>query len=242
MITLRKAHERGHTTYGGWLQSAHTFSFGDYFDPRYQGYGNLRVINDDTVAPGHGFGTHGHRDMEIISYVLSGQLAHKDSMGNGETDSVHSGLIRPGDIQRMSAGTGVLHSEYNNSLTEPVHFLQIWIQPKQRGIAPSYEQKQIDPAQRRGKLALIVSPEGGQNTLSIHADARLYAGFFTGAEHHTGPLDPTRLTYVHLAQGQAKVNGQELNAGDGVLLAEETQLEIHEGREADILVFDLATH
>ncbi len=240
MITLRKAHERGHSTYGGWLQSAHTFSFGDYFDTRYQGYGNLRVINDDTVAPGHGFGTHGHRDMEIISYVLNGELAHKDSMGNGEPGSAQSGIIRPGDVQRMSAGTGVMHSEFNNSATEPVHFLQIWILPKFRGIRPGYEQKHFPVSSRRGTLALVASPDGAQGSLSMNADARLEAGLFDGEEKLTRSLPSGRLAYVHLARGALTVNGHTLQAGDGALLENETQLVIENGHAAEVLVFDLA--
>lgn len=240
MITLRKAHERGHTTHGGWLQSAHTFSFGDYFDLKHQGYGNLRVINDDTVAPGNGFGTHGHRDMEIISYVLDGELAHKDSMGNGHDSSGVSGIIRPGDVQRMSAGTGVMHSEFNNSSTDPVHFLQVWILPKFKGIRPGYEQKHFPVQQRRGQLALVVSPDGTDGSLSMNADARLEAGLFDGAERLSRPLPAGRLTYVHLARGVLNVNGHELHGGDGALLDGEQTLVLDGGRQAEVLVFDLA--
>lgn len=240
MITLRKAHERGHTTYGGWLQSAHTFSFGEYFDRRHQGHGNLRVINDDTVAPGHGFGTHGHRDMEIISYVLEGELAHKDSMGNGQEGSATSGIIRPGDVQRMSAGTGVMHSEFNNSSTKPVHFLQIWVLPKFKGIRPGYEQKHFPIQQRRGRLALIVSPDGANGSLEMNADASIHAGLFDGGESVAQPLPVGRLTYVHVARGSVSVNGHRLSGGDGALLEDEQTLMLADGQQADVLVFDLA--
>jgi redox-sensitive bicupin YhaK (pirin superfamily) len=240
MITLRKAHERGHSTYGGWLQSAHTFSFGDYFDVKHQGYGNLRVINDDTVAPGNGFGTHGHRDMEIISYVLDGELAHKDSMGNGHDGSAASGIIRPGDVQRMSAGTGVMHSEFNHSSTQPVHFLQIWILPKFKGVRPGYEQKHFPVQQRRGQLALIVSPDGAEGSLSMNADARVQAGLFDGNESTSKSLTPGRPAYVHVARGSLNVNGHVLGSGDGALLENEAELVLSNGHQAEVLVFDLA--
>lgn len=239
MITIRKAEERGRSTYGGWLRSAHTFSFGDYVDLRHQGHGNLRVINDDTVAPARGFGTHGHRDMEIVSYVLDGELAHQDSMGNGEASGTNSGIVRPGDVQRMSAGTGVLHSEFNNSPDQPVHFLQIWILPKFKGIRPGYEQKHFSARDRRGRLRLIVSPEGAEDSVSVNADARIEAGLFDGEEGVLQPLDPQRMTYVHLARGQLAVNGHALKAGDGALLDGETQLHLVDGKDAEVLVFDL---
>lgn len=239
MITIRKAEDRGRSTYGGWLRSAHTFSFGDYVDLRYQGFGNLRVINDDTVAPAHGFGTHGHRDMEIVSYVLEGELSHKDSMGNGESGATHSGIVRPGDIQRMSAGTGVLHSEFNNSQERPVHFLQIWILPKFKGIRPSYEQKHFAVDERRGRLRLIVSPDGSEGSVSVNADARIHAGLIDGAEAMQQSLDPQRLTYVHLARGQLTVNGHGLREGDGALLDGESKLHLMNGSGAEVLVFDL---
>jgi hypothetical protein len=240
MITVRKAQDRGHTAHGGWLESAHTFSFGDYFDTRYQGFGNLRVINDDTVAPGGGFGTHGHRDMEIISYVLDGQLAHKDSMGNGHAGSGVQGIIQPGDVQRMSAGTGVMHSEFNHSQSEPVHFLQIWILPKFRGIRPGYEQKHFAPEQRRGTLVLVASPDGAQGSITMNADARLYAGLFDGDASFAKPLAAGRLAYVHLARGQLSVNGVQLQAGDGAFIENEAALHLDAARQAEVLVFDLA--
>lgn len=239
MITLRKAAERGHADHG-WLQSAHTFSFGSYFDLRHQGHGNLRVLNDDTVAPGKGFGTHGHRDMEIISYVLDGELAHKDSMGTGSDGAEASGIVRPGDVQRMSAGTGVQHSEFNNLQDRPTHFLQIWILPKFTGIRPSYEQKHFDRAQRRGRLALVASPHGADGSVSMNADAAVYAGLFDGEESLTRPLDTTRLAYVHLARGALTVNGQRLSGGDGALLDGAAALHFAEGESAEVLVFDLA--
>lgn len=239
MITLRKAAERGHADHG-WLQSAHTFSFGSYFDLRHQGHGNLRVLNDDTVAPGKGFGAHSHRDMEIISYVLDGELAHKDSMGTGSTGSEASGIVRPGDVQRMSAGTGVQHSEFNNLKDRATHFLQIWILPKFTGIRPSYEQKHFDRAQRRGQLALVASPTGENGSVSMNADASVHAGLFDGEESLTKPLDTARLAYVHLARGALTVNGQRLSGGDGALLDGETELRLSEGQSAEVLVFDLA--
>ncbi len=240
MITVRKAGERGRSAHGGWLKSAHTFSFGDYFDVRHQGYGNLRVINDDTVAPGAGFGAHGHRDMEIISYVLEGQLAHKDSMGNGEAGAQYSGILRPGDVQRMSAGTGVRHSEYNHSSTDSVHFLQIWILPRFKGVRPDYEQKHFSAEQRRGRLVRLVSPSGEDESLTMNADASIWGGLFDEGESSYSVLNPERLTYVHLAKGDLNVNGLSLTAGDGALLDGESQLMLSEGRGADVLVFDLA--
>lgn len=240
MITLRKSEDRGRTTHGGWLQSAHSFSFGDYFDLKHQGHGNLRVINEDIVAPGHGFPTHGHRDMEIISYVLDGELAHKDSMGNGETGAANSGIVRPGDIQRMSAGTGVMHSEFNNLDDRPTHFLQIWIKPKFKGIRPSYEQKHFDRAERQGRLTLVVSPTGADGSVSVNADASLYAGLFHEGETFEQALDPGRLSYVHLARGTLRINGVVLTEGDGALLEGETTLRLEDGEHAEVLVFDLA--
>lgn len=240
MITLRKSEDRGRSTYGGWLQSAHTFSFGDYFDVKHQGYGNLRVINDDTVAAGQGFGTHGHRDMEIISYVLDGELAHQDSMGNGKAGAANSGIIRPGDVQRMSAGTGVMHSEFNNLQDRSTHFLQIWILPKFKGIRPGYEQKHFDREQRQGRLALVASQNGESGSVSMNADAAIHAGLFDADQAETRPLDSTRLTYVHLARGELTVNGHALTGGDGALLDGETELRLENGRHAEVLVFDLA--
>ncbi len=231
MIVLRPAAERGHAEHG-WLDSFHSFSFASYYDPEHMGFGPLRVINEDRVAPGQGFGTHGHRDMEILSYVLDGQLEHKDSLGNGS-------VMRPGDVQRMSAGTGVLHSEFNPSRREPVHFLQIWIEPSQRGIAPSYEQVHFDVAARRGRLALIASPDGAAGSVRIHQDARVYAGLFDGAEEATLPVLPARRAYVHVARGAAEVNGRSLAAGDALRLEGEASVRIGRARGAEVLAFDL---
>ena len=232
MMTLRRSADRGHADHG-WLKSFHSFSFADYYDPRHMGFGALRVINEDRVAPGMGFGTHGHRDMEIISYVLDGELAHKDSMGTGS-------VIRPGDVQRMSAGTGVRHSEYNHAADRTTHFLQIWIEPARTGIAPSYEEKRFEAADKRGRLRLIGSPDGALGSVLIHQDARLYAGLFDGAESARLELDPRRRVYVHIARGEVTVNGQELAAGDALALQEVAELSIDQGREAEVLVFDLA--
>ena len=239
MITIRKSAERGRANHG-WLNSVHTFSFGSYFDINHQGHGNLLVLNDDTVAPGKGFGTHGHRDMEIISYVLDGELAHKDSMGTGSESSEATGIVRPGDVQRMSAGTGVQHSEFNNLQDHSTHFLQIWIKPKFTGIRPSYEQKHFASAQRRGQLALVASPTGADGSVSMNADASVYAGLFDGPESLPRPLDTERLTYVHLARGELTVNGQRLSGGDGALLDGEPELSLGQGQSAEVLVFDLA--
>ena len=231
-MTVRRSADRGHADHG-WLKSFHSFSFADYYDPRHMGFGALRVINEDRVAPGMGFGTHGHRDMEIISYVLDGELAHKDSMGTGS-------VIRPGDVQRMSAGTGVRHSEYNHAADRTTHFLQIWIEPARTGIAPSYEEKRFEAADKRGRLRLIGSPDGALGSVLIHQDARLYAGLFDGAESARLELDPRRRVYVHVARGEVRVNGQELAAGDALALQEVAELSIDQGREAEVLVFDLA--
>ena len=238
MMTLRKSSERGHADHG-WLRSFHSFSFADYFDPRHMGVGNLRVLNDDRVAPGTGFGTHGHRDMEIVSYVLEGALAHQDSMGNGQPGGSHAGVIVPGDVQRMSAGTGVRHSEFNHSKDQTTHFLQIWILPDQGGIAPSYEQKHFDASSKRGRLALIASPDGAEGSVTLHADARLWAGFFTADERVQQPLPADRITYVHVARGALQVNGQRLEAGDALTLQAEAQLTLAQGHDAEVLVFDL---
>lgn len=231
MITLRKAEERGYANHG-WLQSHHSFSFADYYDPKHMGFGPLRVINDDYIAAGMGFGTHGHRDMEIITYVLEGEIAHRDSMGNGST-------IRPGDVQRMSAGTGVQHSEFNPSSSQQTHMLQIWIQPNQQGVRPGYEEKHFERADKQGKLRLIASPEGEDGAVSIHQDARVFVGLFHGAEQVELPLAAQRLTYVHLARGSLKVNGQILQAGDALMLQQEQVLQVSEGKDAEVLVFDL---
>ena len=232
MLTIRKSQERGYADHG-WLRSFHSFSFAGYFDPAHMGFGNLRVINEDRVAAGAGFGTHGHRDMEIISYVLSGELAHKDSMGNVET-------IPPGDVQRMSAGRGVTHSEFNHKADQTTHFLQIWIEPNVKGIEPGYEQKAFSEADKRGKLRLIVSPEGADGSVSVHADARLFAGLFDGDERAELALDPARKTYVHVVRGELDVNGQKLAAGDAAKLEGESQLVLSAANDAEVLVFDLA--
>jgi quercetin 2,3-dioxygenase len=232
MITLRKSQDRGHADHG-WLRSFHSFSFADYYDPAHMGWGNLRVINEDRIAPGTGFGRHGHRDMEIISYVLSGELAHKDSMGNVKG-------IPPGDVQRMSAGTGVMHSEFNHAEGQTTHFLQIWIEPSVTGIAPGYEQKTIPAAQKRGVLRLVASPDGARDSVTIHADAALYAGLFDGAESAELALDPARKGYVHVVRGALEVNGQRLAAGDAALLAGESRVTLANGVDAEVLVFDLA--
>ena len=232
MMILRKSGERGFADHG-WLQSHHTFSFAGYHDAAHMGYGNLRVINEDRVAAGRGFGAHSHSNMEIISYVLSGELAHTDSMGNVKG-------IPPGDVQRMSAGTGVQHSESNHAKGQTTHFLQIGIVPNVTGIAPSYEQKTIADADKRGALRLVASPDGAQDSVTVHADACLYAGLFDGAETATLPLNAARKTWVQLLRGQLSVNGQTLTAGDAAALEFETQLELSGGQNAEVLVFDLA--
>jgi redox-sensitive bicupin YhaK (pirin superfamily) len=232
MLTLRKSQDRGYADHG-WLKSYHSFSFAGYHDPAHMGWGNLRVINEDRVAPGMGFGKHGHRDMEIISYVLSGELAHQDSMGNVEG-------IPPGDVQRMSAGTGVMHSEFNHAKDQTTHFLQIWIEPNVTGIPPSYEQKTIAVEQKRGTLRLVASPDGAQGSVTIHADAALYAGLFDGGETAALALNPTRKGYVHLVKGALEVNGQPIGAGDAVLLEGESRIVLAHGTDAEVLVFDLA--
>ncbi len=230
MNELRRAAQRGYADHG-WLRSFHSFSFADYYDPQHVGFGPLRVINEDRVAPGAGFGTHGHRDMEIVSYVLDGALAHKDSMGNGST-------IVPGDVQRMSAGTGVLHSEFNHDAARVTHFLQIWIEPDRRGLAPSYEQKHFAAQEKRGQLRLIASPDGAQGSVRVHQDARLYAGLFDGAERARLELASGRRVYVHLARGRLRANGEALEAGDA-LKSDARSVELEGGEAAEVLVFDL---
>ena len=239
MIALRKSCERGYADHG-WLKSFHSFSFADYHDPKHMGFGNLRVINEDRIAPGTGFGTHGHRDMEIISYVLEGELAHKDSMGNGSAGAANTGVIRPGDVQRMSAGHGVRHSEFNHAPRDTTHFLQIWILPDRLGIEPGYEQKHFDTAEKRGRLRLVASPDGADGSVTLHADARMYAGLFDGAESVELPLDPARRGYVHLVRGEMSVNGQRQRGGDALALAEEARLQLADGKDAEVIVFDLA--
>ena len=231
MITLRPSGQRGHANHG-WLDSFHSFSFAGYYDAEQMGYGPLRVINEDRVQPGMGFGTHGHSDMEIISYVLEGQLSHKDNMGNGS-------IITPGDVQRMSAGRGVLHSEFNPSRTEGVHFLQIWIEPSARGIPASYEQSRVSDDAKRGKLALIAGPEGSVAAVTIHQDARVYATLLDGTQSVTQPIAPGRRAYVHAARGSVKVNGTALTAGDAVRIENEAQITLSNADRAEVLVFDL---
>ncbi len=231
MITLRPAGERGHANHG-WLDSWHSFSFAEYFDPDHVHWGPLRVINEDRVAAGQGFGTHGHRDMEIISYVLEGALGHKDSMGNVET-------ITPGEVQRMSAGTGVTHSEFNYDSAGTTHFLQIWILPERTGIEPGYEQKRFDDSEKRGRLRLVVSPDGADGSVTIHQDARMYAGLFDGDGSAELAIAPGRLAYVHLVRGTATVNGRDLGAGDALLYRDEPDVRIERGQGAEVLVFDL---
>ncbi|MDN6886851.1 pirin family protein [Variovorax sp. CAN2819] len=232
MLQVRKSQERGYADHG-WLRSFHSFSFANYYDPAHMGFGNLRVINEDRVAAGAGFGTHGHKDMEIISYVLSGELAHKDSMGNVES-------IPPGDVQRMSAGRGVMHSEFNHKADQTTHFLQIWILPKERGVEPGYEQKKFSDAEKRGKLRLVASPEGSEGSVKMNADASLYAGLFDGDEKASLSLDPKRKSYVHLVRGELEVNGQKLSGGDAAMLEGESQVTLAGGKDAEVLVFDLA--
>lgn len=231
MITLRLASQRGHANHG-WLDSHHSFSFADYYDEKQMGFGPLRVINEDRVQPGMGFGTHGHRDMEIISYVLDGELSHRDSMGTGSA-------IVPGDVQRMSAGRGVQHSEFNPSKTAGVHFLQIWIEPSARGIAPSYEQANVAAEAKRGRLALIAAPAGEGGAVALHQDVRVYATLLDAAESVTHPLAKGRRAYVHVARGNVSVNGQALGPGDAVRIENETDVRLAEGRVAEVLLFDL---
>ncbi len=232
MMTIRKATDRGHADHG-WLDSHHTFSFADYYDPNHMGFRNLRVINDDRVEAGRGFGAHPHRDMEIISYVLEGALAHKDSMGTGA-------VIRPGDVQRMSAGTGVTHSEFNASKSESVHFLQIWLMPAKRGIQPGYEQKNFSDADKRGTLKLVASPDGADGSITIHTDARVYAGVFGNAQRAELPLAKERGAWVHVARGNVKVNDQVLHEGDGVAIEGEPVIRVDGVDDGEVLVFDLA--
>ena len=232
MLKLRKSAERGLADHG-WLKSMHSFSFADYHDAKYMGWGNLRVINEDRIAAGTGFCTHGHRDMEIISYVLSGELAHRDTLGNVKG-------IPPGDVQRMSAGTGVRHSEFNHAPDATTHFLQIWIEPSVLGIAPGYEQKTFAPAQKRGRLLLVASPEGASGSVTIHADAALYAGLLDGDDRVRQQLNPLRKAYVQLVRGSLRANGQALQAGDALMLQDEDQLTLDQAVDAEVLVFDLA--
>ena len=231
MIELRKSEQRGVARLG-WLYSRHSFSFGEYYDPQHVRFGPLRVINEDQVQPGRGFGTHGHRDMEIISYVLSGELTHKDNMGNGS-------VIRPGDVQRMSAGTGITHSEFNPSSTELVHFLQIWIEPSQRGFAPSYEQLHIDSLAKQGVLRVIASPDGRDGSVHLHQDALMYASVLGSDDHIELTLQRNRRAYVHVARGAVNVNGMRLLGGDALKISEESQLIFDQAGDAELLLFDL---
>lgn len=231
MLTIRPAEERGHANHG-WLDSYHTFSFSSYYDPAHMGFRNLRVINEDRVAPGQGFGTHPHSDMEIISYVIDGALQHRDSMGNGS-------VIRPGDVQRMSAGTGVTHSEFNGSPTELVHFLQIWLLPSQRGIKPGYEQKTFAAQDKAGRLRLVASTDGRDGSVTIHTDAAIYAGIFIDGESVTYQLQPSRHGYVQVVQGAVQVGGHALKAGDGVAVSGESSVTIVGQGRGEVLLFDL---
>lgn len=232
MQIIRCSQDRGHADHG-WLKSHHSFSFAGYYDPAWLGWGNLLVINEDRIAPGTGFGAHSHRDMEIVSYVLSGELAHRDDMGNGTT-------IPPGDVQRMSAGRGVRHSEFNHAADRQTHFFQIWIEPNRKGIDPGYEQKTFADADKRGRLCLVASPDGAEGSVTIHADASIRAGLFDGSEAATLVLDPARKAYVHLVRGRLTVNGEALAGGDAALIANEGLLTLSDGTDAEVLVFDLA--
>lgn len=233
MITIRRSEERGYADHG-WLKAFHSFSFADYHDPDHMGFGPLRVINEDRIAPGMGFGTHSHRDMEIVTYVLDGELAHKDSIGHGAAAAV----IRPGDVQRMSAGTGVRHSEFNQS-GDTTHLLQIWIEPNVRGIAPSYEEKRFDAAAKRGRLRLVASPDGADGSVTIHQEARMYVGTFAGDQSAAIDLKTGRRAYVHVARGEVEVNGTRLIAGDAAKLTETDNIRLANGHDAEVLVFDL---
>ena len=232
MMILRKSQDRGYADHG-WLKSFHSFSFANYHDPRFMGWGNLRVINEDRVAAGMGFGKHGHRNMEIISYVLSGKLAHEDSMGNIKG-------IPPGDVQRMSAGSGVTHSEFNHAQNQTTHFLQIWIEPNVIDIDPSYEQKTIPAQEKDGKLCLIASSDGNDGAVKIHADAKIYAGIFNGSQSASIQINPNRKAYAHLIRGTLLINGQILNGGDALLIEDESTLNISKGTDAEVLIFDLS--
>ena len=231
MLEVRRSADRGYFDHG-WLKTFHTFAFADYYDPDWVGYGPLRVINDDRVAPGQGFGKHGHRDMEIITYILAGQLEHKDSRGNGS-------VIRVGDVQRMSAGTGVTHSEFNPSATEEVHLLQIWIQPQALRLAPGYEQQHFSAADKRGRLRLIAAPVAGEGAVLIHQDARVYAGLFDGAEHVDVRVPAARRAWLQVARGSLSVNEMRLSAGDGAHTEGPAQLTLQDGADAEVLLFDL---
>ena len=231
MLEIRRSTDRGLADFG-WLHSHHTFSFGNYFDPQQVGFSDLLVINDDTVQPGQGFGTHPHRDMEIFSYVLEGALEHKDSMGTGS-------VIRPGDVQMMSAGTGITHSEFNHSKSELVHFLQIWIMPNIKAVKPRYQQVKFMEADKRGKLRLIISADGEKGSLSVYQNVKVYAGLFDGDETSSLKLASDRFAYIHVARGEAIINGIRFNAGDGARVRNEPNIDIQQGKDAEILIFDL---
>jgi redox-sensitive bicupin YhaK (pirin superfamily) len=231
MLEIRKSEDRGRANHG-WLDARHTFSFASYYDEAHMGFGPLRVINEDRVAAGKGFGTHGHRDMEIITYVLEGEVAHRDSMGNGST-------IRPGDVQRMSAGTGVQHSEFNPSEVNKTHLLQIWIEPNKLGVTPSYEEKRFPEEDKRGHLRLIASPDGENGSVRLHQDAKLYVGLFDDDEKARLPLASGRRAFVHIARGEVEVNGIALKAGDALKATDVAALDIDHGKGAEVLVFDL---
>ena len=231
MLEIRRAGQRGLANFG-WLQSRHSFSFGSYYDPQQTGFSDLLVINDDRVSPGRGFDTHGHRDMEIFSYVLEGGLQHRDSMGSGS-------VIRAGDVQMMSAGSGVLHSEFNASREQPVHFLQVWIVPDRKGVTPRYQQRHFTPDDRRGRLRLIIAPDGAEGSLSVYQDARVYAGLFDGDEQQAFTLPAGRHAYLHVARGSLELNGERLHEGDGARLRNERKLQFGNGQAAEVLLFDL---
>ena len=232
MLTLRKSQDRGYADHG-WLKSYHSFSFAGYHDSAHMGWGNLRVINEDRIAPGTGFGTHGHKDMEIISYVVSGSIGHKDNAGNAAS-------IPPGDVQRMSAGKGILHSEFNHAPQHETHFFQIWIEPNVLGIPPGYEQKTFAAPEKRGNLRLVASNDGAQGSVTIHADAKMYAGLFDGAETATLALNPSRKAYLHVVRGSLSVNGQAVQGGDAAKLEGESALMLAHGKDAEVIVFDLS--
>jgi quercetin 2,3-dioxygenase len=232
MITVRPAHERGHASHG-WLDSHHTFSFANYYDPNHMGFRSLRVINDDRVEPGRGFGSHGHRDMEIISYVIEGALEHRDSMGTGS-------VIRPDDVQKMSAGSGVTHSEFNASRSEPVHFLQIWLVPTEQGLKPSYEQQTFSREDKQGRLRAVATPDGRDGSVTIHSDAVVYAGLFAQGERAELALARERHAWVHVVRGTVRVNGRELSEGDGAAISEEPSVRVEGVSEGEVLLFDLA--
>jgi redox-sensitive bicupin YhaK (pirin superfamily) len=231
MLIKRLSNERGYADHG-WLRSFHSFSFADYYDPNFMGFGPLRVINEDRVDPGMGFGTHGHRDMEIISYVLEGELAHKDNMGNGKA-------IYPNEVQRMSAGKGVMHSEFNHSQDAVTHFLQIWIQPDVLNAAPSYEQTYFAPEEKRGKLRLVASPDGAHGSVTINSSTKLFSALINGSESATHSLAADRIAYIHVAKGSLEINGEKLGAGDALMCAEEPTITLSGGYDAEVLLFDL---